>query len=74
MAIDNRRKRQSVVGINRFAGPSVVISEQNQQWRQAVGYSYLGILAAGAEVDAQTPIGHVGGMLHDQRLIGRSLN
>ena len=48
MAIDSREKRASVVGINRFSGPSVTPnSGQDQEWRQEVGYSYSGILAAG---------------------------
>ena len=48
MAIDSREKRASVVGINRLAGPSVTPdAAQDQEWRQEVGYSYSGILAAG---------------------------
>ena len=47
MAIDTREKRASVVGINRLAGPSVTPnSGKDQEWRQEVGYSYSGILAA----------------------------
>jgi hypothetical protein len=46
MAIDNREKRQSTVGINRVGGPSVTPTlGKDQEWRQEVGYGYSGILA-----------------------------
>jgi hypothetical protein len=46
MAIDDREKRQSVVGINMIAGPSPTpTAAQDQAWRQEAGYSYSGILA-----------------------------
>lgn len=46
MAIDNREKRQSVVGINRVVGVSVTPnSGKDQEWRQEAGYGYSGILA-----------------------------
>jgi hypothetical protein len=45
MAIDNREKRASVVGVNRIAGPSPTPnSSKDQEWRQQVGYGYSGIL------------------------------
>ena len=56
MAIDSREKRASVVGINRFAGPSVTpTAGQDREWRQEVGYGYPGIAAAGAA--AGPPVG-----------------
>ena len=49
MAVDTKEKRASVVGINRFAGPSPIPNaSKDQEWRQEVGYSYSGILAGGA--------------------------
>ena len=47
MAIDNREKRQSVVGINKLSGPSPTPNaSRDQEWRQEVGYGYPGIPAA----------------------------
>ena len=47
MAIDSREKRASVVGINYISGPSPTPNAaKDQEWRQEVGYSYSGILAA----------------------------
>ena len=47
MAIDNREKRQSVVGINRILAPSPTANaSKDQEWRQQSGYGYSGILAA----------------------------
>ena len=47
MAIDNREKRQSVVGINRILAPSPTANaSKDQAWRQQAGYGYSGILAA----------------------------
>ena len=49
MAIDTREKRASIAGITRLAGPGVTPNaSKDQEWRQEVGYSYSGILAAGA--------------------------
>ncbi len=46
MAIDNREKRQSVVGINMLWGPSPTPNAAtDQEWRQQAGYGYSGILA-----------------------------
>ncbi len=47
MAIDDREKRQSVVGINYLSGPSPTPNvSKDQEWRQEAGYGYPGIAAA----------------------------
>lgn len=46
MAIDNREKRQSIIGINMWCGPSPTPNaSKDQEWRQQAGYGYSGILA-----------------------------
>ena len=51
MAIDTREKRQSVVGINFFFGPSPTPNaSKDQEWRQEVGYGYPGIAASAPAV------------------------
>jgi hypothetical protein len=51
MAIDSREKRGSIVGVNYLSGPSPTPNAaKDQEWRQEVGYSYSGILAAVAVV------------------------
>ena len=48
MAIDTAEKRKSISGIPFFlVGPGVTnLAVEDQEWRQEVGYSYNGILAA----------------------------
>jgi hypothetical protein len=58
MAIDSAPKRKSIVGIHFPSfGPGVTPdSTPDQAWRQAAGYSYLGI-AADAEGGGGSPGG-----------------
>lgn len=52
MAIDNREKRQSVLGINALWGPSPTSNASpDQEWRQQAGYGYSGILADAASTE-----------------------
>ena len=63
MAIDTAEKRRSVAGIHLMAaGPGVTPnSDQDQEWRQQVGYGYSGILVAVAVVAVAAPV--EGGLL-----------
>lgn len=46
MAIDSREKRQSLIGITYFMGVSTSPeSAKDQEWRQATGFGYSGILS-----------------------------
>ena len=57
MAIDSKEKRASIVGINYISGPSPIPNaSKDQEWRQEVGYSYSGILAAGGAAGPSIPI------------------
>ena len=77
MAIDSRPKRQSVVSINRLSVSVRPTLLKNQQWRQAVGYSYSGILAAGGPADEDQPgtsLGYLSGIIGRKRAFSRSFN
>jgi hypothetical protein len=54
VAIDSAEKRKSVAGIGQWWFPSVFPNASlNQEWRQAVGHGYSGILAQGPAGDAR---------------------
>ena len=59
MAIDNAEKRKSISGIHQYAsGPGVTnLAAEDQEWRQEVGYSYNGILAAAPAGAGQPTMG-----------------
>ena len=46
MAIDNREKRQSVIGINYLSVSPTSNASPDKEWRQQAGFGYSGIAAA----------------------------
>lgn len=57
MAIDNREKRQSVIGINMWLAPSPTANaSKDKEWRQQAGYGYSGIAAGAAAPSNGYPI------------------